>query len=279
MYSSPASFIQVHVHSVLTVSRPKCLTWEIRIEGDQIMRNAALAAIILAAGSSAAMATTTFIYQGANPGQNPAAGTLSNVKALYETGTDRFEFRFDSTANAGKNADGFWLAVSGGPNPKGHSGELALIYVDAINRKGAIYAYNGENGDNSYLDGTSRPGIQTPDFIRSLDASNISMNVTATGVRQLFLSFDATTVQQHLPLDPIDRARNEWTGVAFGNRFGMWFHPVSGLNATFGADGRLTNWSYATQGWIDFADQPTIPTPGAAAVLGLAALTAGRRRR
>jgi MYXO-CTERM domain-containing protein len=241
----------------------------------------ALAAASLA---PAAMAETRiFNWNRGDTTNSDNGGILRKVTNTYNTATDQFTFtaRFDNAVT-----NGFWLAVSPGPNPKGHSGELALIYFDAENiaaPRATVYAYNGLNGDNSFQDGTSRPGVQTPDFIGALTngIAGTQMSVTnlAGGGRELSLSFDATFVQNHIPLDPTDRARNEWTGVSFGNRYGIWFHPVRGLDAAYNAQGRLTQWSYQNQGWLDLDGRNTIPTPGAAAALGLGMLAAGRRRR
>lgn len=248
------------------------------------MKNALLAALTLAAVAPAAMAEIrTFTWNRGDTGVNDGGGVLRQVVNSYDTVTDQFTFRarFDNAVT-----NGFWLAVSPGPNPKGHSGELALIYFDASSiaaPKATVYAYNGVNGDNSFQDGTARAGVQTPDFIGALingvAGTQMAVNAVAGGGRELVLSFDATFIQQHVPLDPIDRARNEWTGVSFGNNYGIWFHPVSGLQTSYNNSGRLTGWYWGSQGWLDLGNMTTIPTPGAAAMVGLGALAAGRRRR
>lgn len=247
------------------------------------MKNAMIVALVVGTAVSAASAQTrTFNWTRAQGGQNDGAGVLASVTNSYNPATDQFSFtaQFNN-----RTANGFWLAVSPGPNPKGHSGELALIYFDGSNiaaPRATVYAYNGLNGDNSFQDGTARSGTQTPDFIGALiNGVNATMAVTNTsgGGRSLSISFDGTFVQTHQPLDAIDRARNEWTGLAFGAQYGIWFHPVSGLSTAYNNTGRLTQWHYDGQGWLDLANQTTIPTPGAAAVLGLGALGAARRRR
>jgi hypothetical protein len=243
-------------------------------------------ALVLAAAATPAMAelriaTFTRGQPGNNYGLSDAGGRIQSLTNTYNTVTKQFSF----TVNfSNQITDGFWLAVSPGPNPKGHSGELALIYFDATDTselKASVYAYNGLNGDNSWQDGTARPGVQTPDFIGALvNGVNATMARTNVGSgRTLSLSFDASFIQNHLPLDPIDRARNEWTGVAFGQQYGIWFHPVAGLESETDSQGRLLEWEFDKQGYLDGFNFSTIPTPGAAAVLALGGLVAGRRRR
>jgi MYXO-CTERM domain-containing protein len=243
---------------------------------------ATAATLALASTAMAEVRSVTLGRSGPGYGINDGGGVISSVTNSFDTTTHQFNF---TASFSDRTTNGFWLAVSPGPNPKGHSGELALIYFDASNTsnlRATVYAYNGLNGDNSWRDGTARSGTQTPDFIGALINgvnSTLTFQNTPGGGRTLGLSFDATFIQNHLPLDPIDRARNEWTGVAFGEQYGIWFHPVRGLQTSYGNNGELCGWDYSSQGWLDGGGIPTVPTPGAAAMLGLGALAATRRRR
>jgi MYXO-CTERM domain-containing protein len=255
------------------------------------MKIAIVTAAAVAALSGSAMATVySWNFAAGQPqgpglgtyGINNSGGTIASMTASFDNVSNQFSF---AVQFSNRTTNGFWLAVSPGPNPKGHSGELALIYFDASNQsapRATAYAYNGNNASNSYLDGTSRPGTQTPDFIGALINgvnSTLTFANTSGGGRRLSMSFDATFIQNHLPLDPIDRARNEWTGLAFGQNLGIWFHAVDGLQTSYNSQGRLTNFSYTKEGWLDGEGFTTVPTPGAAAALALAGLASARRRR
>jgi len=249
------------------------------------MRIALTTVLVIAAAAAPAMASNRIFNftrgMAGDYGINDGGGRVDTFTNTYNTATRQFSF---SVTYQNQITEGFWLAVSPGPNPKGHSGELAMIYFNASNPANitaSIYAYNGLNGPSSWQDGTARAGVQTPDFIGALvNGVNANMARTdAAGRRTLSVSFNASSIQSHLPLDPIDRARNEWTGVSFNTSYGIWFHSVAGLQSTTDGSGRLTSWSFNQEGWIDGQNFTTIPTPGAAALLGLGALAAGRRRR
>lgn len=218
-------------------------------------------------------------------GINDAAGHWSSVQASYDTNSMAFSWAatFENTVT-----NGFWLAVSPGDNPKGHAGELALMYADFStpgNPILTVYAYNGVNGDSSYFDGDNAAGVQAPDRIASTHngfAAGMSL-VDNAGRRTLSISFNAAAINAHVPL--YDSDQNEWTGVAFGTqpppRLGLWMHTVKGLDAEYDSDGYLKNWSYDSQGWFDGRDFHVncVPAPAATGLLAFAGLFAGRRRR
>lgn len=218
-------------------------------------------------------------------GLNQSAGTMTSAQARFTPSTNRFEFTLDFSDQL---ANGYWLAVSPGPNPKGHAGELALIYFDASNLANpivTIYNYNGVNGDNSFRDGSPLSGVQAPDRIAStLNTPAIASLISATNVgsgRRFVLDMDATGVNGHVPAYPGPGGVSEWTGVAFGPGFGVWLHPVRGLTTQYGEHGFLTDWRWRAQGWLDGSEFPTtrVPTPGVLAAMGLAGVCAARRRR
>src|SRR5690606_41362588 len=67
------------------------------------------------------------------------------------------------------NPDGSTLALNNGPNPKGHAGELALLYFDASRSTPVLtaYGYNGQNSVTTFYDGSHSNGTQFPDLIDS----------------------------------------------------------------------------------------------------------------
>lgn len=213
-------------------------------------------------------------------GVNNNAGVILEVSTTWNASTQRLSFNLVTDGGT----DGFWLALSPGDNPKGHAGELALIYFDRGEQRGnvpsmAVYAYNGVNGSNSW----SNPG----DFIVSTEDgsgwdANLSQGDDLDGNRFMSFDIDASVIQNHTPAFP---GSSPWTGVAFGERAGIWMHtvqnPVNG-GVAYDSNGQLTRFSYGKQGWWDGAGITTevvIPLPGTAG-LGMAGLAlVGLRRR
>lgn len=97
------------------------------------------------------------------------AGAWESVHAELTISTNRMvrEVTFSNQITTG-----FTLAVNNGPNPKGHPGELALIYVDAENENDlriAAYGYDGQNLQNSWQDGNGDVGGNpAPDKLHSI---------------------------------------------------------------------------------------------------------------
>ncbi len=219
-------------------------------------------------------------------GLNMAAGEFQSIHAEYNDASERFLW---SVTFADQITDGYTLAINDGPNPKGHAGELGLIYFDASN--GApivtVYAYNGVNSQNSYADGSPAAGTQAPDMILASDgvtnhASIMQASVVddmMNGTRTMTLELDATIINNHIPANPGPDGPSEWTGVQFAELLGLWMHPVTNLNASYDSEMALTSWG-GTQGWFDGANfTTTVPAPGAFALLGMGGLVMSRRRR
>lgn len=216
-------------------------------------------------------------------GLNDNGGRFQSVAASYDTTGNQFSW---SMTFSNQITEGFWLAVSPGENPKGHAGELALMYADFSRSTPVltIYSYNGVNGDSSWYDGSGAAGTQTPDRIVSTRAGfAASMQKTdVSGRRTLSISFDADIVQGHTPL--YDASRNEWTGLGFGTtnppKLGLWCHTVTNVDSRYNSDGYLTRWNYDNQGWFDGSDYGVtrVPAPASLALIG-AGLAAGLRRR
>jgi hypothetical protein len=249
---------------------------------------AALALALAAGGASAAQHQWT--WNRGDPGNydlNDAAGKFTRVRATYDTVTKNFfwEVSFDDTMT-----QGITLAVNNGPNPKGHAGELGLLYVDvrdAANPKLLAYGYNGQNSSNSWQDGNGpQAGTQAADTILTSlvtprDWLNSVQVVDVGGKRTIRFSIDATPINNRTPMYP--DLVDPWTGVQFADKIGLWMHTYKGLNAAYDQAGWLTQWSRSAEGWFDGSNFGTtlIPLPhaGGLAGLGLLGLAAGRRRR
>lgn len=220
---------------------------------------------VLMAGAPAFAANLTF-HDG-NPngnmlgGINNVAGTYKSLTATFDTDTDLFSWSSTFEKNSdGTLADGAWLVVSDGPNPKFQPGEYAIYYLDAINEKVSIYEYDGNNNGNSWRN----PG-------NFLDST--SLQVTRNGSDEVTFAFDYdATDLNNLALGP------DWKGTSFGEEIGLWFHALSGTGGEYGTDpgdlvstGNITKFSHKKHGWYDI-DSVAVPEPMSVASIGLFAL-------
>ena len=250
------------------------------------------AGVLASAFVATASAGSSFQWnwnQGDN-GTNNNGGVFKSIDATYSTTTQQLSWSATFGPKHGQLTDGFTLALNDGPNPKGHAGELALLYFDgsdAHNPIVSVYAYNGKNSFSSYKDGDGNTaGNQTPDFIGSTLGgvswlSNVSVVDNADGTRTFNFDLDGNVVNNHSPLYP--DANDEWFGMGFASKVGIWFHSFIGYNAHYTQDGRLTNLNYHRQGWFDGSNINTtvVPLPGAGlmGIAGLAGISSVRRRR
>ncbi len=225
---------------------------------------AAVTLITLAAPASA----TTFIYNSSNIGGNQRVGVHNNILTTFDDNTDLFtwESTFQVNPDNGRLADGAWLVVSEGPNPKGDVQEYTMFYLDGKNETVSMYTYNGVNGSNSWKDKNSI-------FLGELD---LVVNNDIAGERTFSFSHDMTNINSRQDLG------DAWKGTFFGDSIGIWFHGVDSLDAAYQSqDGSLSKFSYNSQGWYDtsYQDTETVPEPGLAVGLGLVGLLATARQR
>lgn len=214
---------------------------------------------------------------------NAGGGGINSIVADYTPGSKRLRYEVEFN---NRQTNGYWLAVSPGPNPKGHAGELALFYFDASSSTPALlaYAYNGVNGGNSYLDGSPAAGTQAPDFILSSKTSNHWINQLSvvngpSNTRKMIFDIDATQIQNHVPLYPGPGGPSEWTGASFAERFGIWFHPLKGLQTSYNANGSLKTLHKSAEGWLDGQNLETVPEPMTMTALGLGIAAFMRKRK
>lgn len=256
-----------------------------------MQRNLILIAAALVSTSALAQTQYNVSWQrgvDANPeGLNDSAGRFEHMQGSFNRATNTFSFYGSFSANQGVTPDGFWLVVSPGPNPKGHESELAIFYLDASAGKKEVYAYayNGVNGNNSFKDGSAAGGTQAPDKIYSSKADPSRMfDITSvynaqTNTKTLGFSMDASVIQNHVPKYGTPQQKSDWTGAAFGENIGIWWHPVSGLSTSTSSN-YLSKFDYCEQGWFDGKDMPTNPVPEPTTMIALGAgLVASLRRR
>lgn len=230
--------------------------------------------IVMALAGSAFAAPYEWNFAG--EAHNNVAGTITSAKMKFNSNTQMFSWDVTFGDGVAKGTDGYTLAVSPGPNPKGHAFELALIYFDATDMNNvavSVYRYNGENNANSF----SNPGDLLASNLGGPFTSAI-VNATASdnaGARTFSVAIDATSINSAYgaPANP------EWTGVAFGEKMGLWFHPAAGLTTAYDGE-ELTKWTRQKDGWLDGSDFSTVPAPASSLLaLSLAGLAARRRRQ
>jgi hypothetical protein len=251
------------------------------------MKNSIVAAAALAAFAGSALANE-YVWNW-TPAQggfvNNSAGNFESIHASFNTTTNQFVWNI---VFSNQVTDGYTLAISPGANPKGHAGELALLYFDFSNGSPRLnaMAYNGLNASNSWQDGNaSVAGNQAADIIHGInDTSWYTASVVDAGGKRTFnLSMDATTINNHIPLYPGPGGASEWTGVEFGSSLGLWLHTYDSLSTNYFANGALSQWSRGAEGWFDGSNFPTVlvPLPQGvwAGMAGLAVVGFVSRRR
>jgi len=262
-----------------------------------MMKTMAVAtSLVLAAGASA----STFQWnwtsaQGAGAGGaiSNAAGTFESIQASYNDVTK--ELVWNATF-ADKVTRGYTLAINKGPNPKGKPGELALIYfdadLDASTPRVSVFGYNGANAANSYLDGDGvAGGTQSPSKIHknavAAQESNDWLKVATmqdVGTKRIFsLTIDASAINGFN--NPFSNQYGvAWTGAAFAEKLGLWFHTYKNLDTAYDSNGYLKTWTAGTTGYFDGSNFSTlliVPVPSAVAMglVGLAGVGYIKRRR
>lgn len=233
--------------------------------------------------------------------RNDAGGTIESINSTFNSSTKRltFDVLFSGANNTTSPlvTNGFWLVVDNGPNPKTHSGELAIFYFDASrvfagtasSPTVTAYEYNGVNANTSWTDGNGNGVSDGGDLIKGANESAGFINSATAGTqtisgqtyRRLTFDVNAADIITHVPLFPV--AGTDWYGTGYDDQFGIWFHPAQIFNATYAATGRgaITGLTTGAEGWLDGQNFTTtrIPAPASVALLGLGGLIVARRRR
>ncbi|MEO0540999.1 MAG: hypothetical protein AAFZ80_09065, partial [Cyanobacteria bacterium P01_A01_bin.105] len=225
----------------------------------------AIASVAVAVPAGAA----TFSFDSSTIGGNSSVGVHERIQTTYDTETDWFTWSSTFSPNPanGNLADGAWLVVSPGPNPKSHAQEYVMFYLDGTvgNEQVSMYVYNGMNSSSSYVDNIYL-GATDLQVEESGDERTFSFELDMTTINNLDIAAVNT--------DPT--VTTDWVGTEFGEEVGIWFHGVEGLETAYNANGSLSDFSYSSQGWYDARNLPTeqVPEPGLAFGLGFAAFAA-----
>jgi hypothetical protein len=190
-------------------------------------------------------------------GANNGAGKVETTSIVYNELDETVTFTTQIKNTTGYTPQGFTVAISDGPNPKGQ-GNLALVYFDGTTATPTItvYAYNGQNTQNSWYDGSSASGTQAPDPIASSvnDASFVvasSYSYDGTWA-DMSMTLDVSGINSHTPM----YGSNPWEGFLIGDLAGIWYHPSAGLTTSY-SGGWLTQWDKSREGWLDDLNMAT----------------------
>ena len=251
-----------------------------------------LASAVLCALAGSALAGPTYVLDADRDNRllnrygasSHHAGYIMSIRTTWDSASERLTFSLTTEKHTGAPTQGFWLVISPGGNPKGHAGELAILYYDRGNGAGgetlSAYAYNGSNGSNSY-------GYPADFIVSTRDGSGWDAKFSQTDTaeaRTMSFDIDASVIQAHKPKHP---GSSPWTGVAFGDNVGIWLHTVANplwTGAHYNSVGRLSWFAYRTEGYYDSVSMPTeveavpLPSGGILALAGLTAVAARRRR-
>ena len=222
----------------------------------------AIAAPIVAFASNAE--ASTFIYEDNQIGGNIGAGAFDSITATFDDQSQQLSWSSTLSTVNGNLANGAWLVLNDGPNPKSHVQENTMFYMDGINNKLTAYTYNGVNGSNSWKDANSV-------YLDSWD-----LDVTDNGDERTFsFDIDMSTINGSTELG------TDWEGTLFNEQVGIWFHAVNNLEVAYNGDGTLQNFGYESQGWYDTSNQVAerVPEPSAMAGLAVAGLLAAKSLR
>lgn len=250
------------------------------------IKNGAMCAVALAVTAGSALGgVRSWTWERGDTNFSDGGGRLERVETTFNSGTQELTF---SVEFSNQVTDGFTLAINDGPNPKGHAGELALVYFDASNTEDvriSAYAYNGKNTQTSYKDGAPQGGTQTPDQIATNSGSAARSGFASGSVadledggRVLTMTLNTGPLNSHSPLHPGPGGAEEWFGIGFDELLGIWFHPVQNLTSSYDPSGYLSDWN-GNQGYLDTENKLTVPAPGSIALAGFGGLLFSARRR
>lgn len=217
-----------------------------------------------------------FERTGVNAPAIPGMSTIDSIFSSFDQATNQFvwEATFSTNPTSGGGSPdfsalptGFTLVVNDGPMPKGHLGELAVLYFEAEEffNSGlttgeaslSAYAYNGASSASAHRTSDGRD-VQSqtpapPDQIVSsrnvgqLSSLVVTLNQDDSGsqaTRSMRIEFDASEINNHNPdqpsvaFDPDNPDSTTplpegWFGIGFAQEIGIWFHPFNNINPEY----------------------------------------------
>jgi len=254
-----------------------------------VKRAASIAGLALALGSSTAVAQT-YSFSVDSPSQNSSAGKITNVSSTYNKDAQTLSFSTDLFQKDGRIADGFWVVLNTGPNPKGVKDELAIFYLDAsssYDNSGAAtgtgpivtaYGYNGANSSSSFND----PGALLKSTQDGLAAGESTTASGDNSSRTLGFTLSVADINNSLLTNAAyanagkSFDSNNWYGTGFGDGTneglaGVWLHTMTDTSVAYNSDNEITKLKFKKEGYYDANNVPTdvIPEPSSSMLLGL----------
>ena len=170
----------------------------------------------------------------------------------------------DPSLYVGNLPDNFWLVLSDGPDPKTNQAEYAILYGDAVSGNLTAYVYDTAAFNNGAESWTLGGG-----FIQSFENA-VTLDDSVSGQVTFDFSIDSSFINAWSPVLASGVA-NDWTGVAFAENIGIWYHPnmFQGAGISYDADGSITNLEVLDGTWYDVGFEATaVPVPAAAWLFG-----------
>jgi len=238
-----------------------------------LLPNRTVSALLIGLGLTVASSANATLYSFDidHPPGSASAGDVTTFSAAYNDVTQQLSFSSTIARQDGYLADGFWLVLSDGPNPKHHFNEYSIFYGDGTTGNLTSYVYNGENSANSW----HTPG----EFIQSF-AGGLSVDISVTDEVTYGFSIDTSFINAYVPATP---GTNDWDGASFAANIGIWYHPAvfSGTTA-YNQDGSLAAFPVQRGGWYDTRNQTSTvsaPEPAVLSILAAGLLAVGFSRR
>jgi len=170
---------------------------------------------------------------------NDVAGELLYVHTQYTPGSDFYwNFTLDETEN-GDKADGFYLVVNNGPNPKQSTTELAIFYGDLESNTLSVFGYNTDR-ENGFI--TTNSYRNEENHIATFEDAFTIVDTETT--RQVQFGIDTVDINNANLVD-------DWQGVFFDEELAFWFHPVLNSNFSYNEEGVLSGFNRGSTGWYD----------------------------
>ncbi len=187
--------------------------------------------------ATAIVAATASFSASANASVFVADYAPEGVWNAYDSNNETYSARFRSD----QGNDGFWLVVSAGDNPRGNGSDYAILYGDLETNRITAYSYDGTGGNGSFNTGT---------LLGTFDGAFESGGTHARhGYETTQFTIDVAGINGALGPD--------FEGVQLGDESGIWFHQTQGSDFTYGADGSITDYAFASQTFLDRGNTAT----------------------
>jgi len=225
---------------------------------------------------------------------NAKAGDVQSINSTFDNVSQQFSWSHviaDDTDNVAAN--GFWLVVSNGPEPKTKAGQYAILYGDQAASRLTAYEYSGENNGNSFAQPGNFLGSWDLNSTRNAEdnATEVSFMLDATSINGAYTG-DCSTATGNCDTTAANWDSSLWQGVAFDENIGYWFHNFNNSEFSYASiDGNqeITGFDHGATSFYDKenltavsnnGETVDVPVPASLPLFGLAiaAFFYGRRK-